>query len=73
MRCRYRYVTADGERSEWADVEPIPAPGGTLVYLKGVRSATDQVEVEVLNQDGPIMFSAATPQWLSIALEDLGG
>ena len=50
MRCRYRYVTADGERSEWADVEPIPAPGGTLVYLKGVRSATDQVEVEVLNQ-----------------------
>jgi hypothetical protein len=73
MRCRYRYVTAEGERSEWADVEPIPAPGGTLVYLKGVRSDTDQIEVEVLNQDRPIMFSAATPQWLSIALEDLGG
>ncbi len=73
MRCRYRYVSADGERSAWADVEPIPAPGGTLVYLKGVRGDADQVEVEVLEGDRPIMYSAATPQWLSITLEELGG
>jgi hypothetical protein len=73
MRCRYRYVLGDGERSVWADAEPILAPGGTLVYLKGVRSATDQVEVEVLEGDRRIMYSGATPQWLSIVLKDLGG
>jgi hypothetical protein len=61
LRCRYRYVSADGQRSAWADVEPIPAPGGTLVYLKGVRSDTDQVEVEVLEGDRLIMYSLATP------------
>ncbi len=46
--------------------------GGTLLYLKGVRSDTDQVEVEVLEGNRPIMYSEATPQWLSIALQDLG-
>ena len=73
MQCRYRYVSADGERRPWADGEPRLAAGGTLLYLKGVRSATDQVEVEVLEGDRPIMYSAATPQWVSIALEEQGG
>lgn len=73
MRCRYRYVSAEGERSVWSDADPILAPGGTLLYLKSVRSVADQVEVEVLEGDHPIMYSAATPQWMSIVLEDLGG
>jgi hypothetical protein len=71
IRCRYRYVTSNGDRSEWFDVEPVRQPGGTLLYLRGVRSDTDQVEVEVLERERPIMYSEATPQWLSIALEDL--
>jgi hypothetical protein len=73
MRCRYRFVTPDGERTEWVDAEPIAAPGGTLLYLKGVRSETDQVEVEVLENGNPLLYSEATPQWLSIALENFGG
>ena len=73
MLCRYRYVSEDGEPNAWVDAEPIPGPGGTFVYLKGVRSTKDQVEVEVLEGDRPIMYSPATPQWLSIALEELGG
>lgn len=73
MRCRYRFVSPEGDRTEWVDAEPIAAPGGTLLYLKGVRSDTDQVEVEVLENGSPLLYSEATPQWLSIALESFGG
>ncbi len=73
MRCQYRFVNQNGDRTEWLEAEPRLAAGGTLIYLRGVRSDTDQVEVEVLEDGNPRLASEATPQWLSIALEDLGG
>lgn len=73
MTCQYRFVTPEGDRSDWIEAEPIPQPGGTLLYLKGVRSDQDRVEVEVLEGRQRRLFSEATPQYLSIALEELGG
>lgn len=73
MRCRYRFVTPEGDRTAWVEAEPIPAPGGTLLYLKAVRNDKDQVEVEVLEGDRPMLYSEATPQWFSISLENFGG
>ena len=73
MRCRYRFVSPRGERSQWIEAEPIPRPGGTLLYLKGVPSEEDQVEVEILDGEHRLLYSEATPQWLSISLEELGG
>ena len=73
LRCQYRFVNQDGDRTDWLDVEPRLAAGGTVIYLRGIRTDTDQVEVEVLESGRPRFASEATPQWLSIALEDLGG
>lgn len=73
MKCRYRFVTGDGDRTEWKETDPITGPGGTLLYLKGVRSDQDQVEVEILEGDTRRHVSNATPQWLAIELEELGG
>lgn len=73
MKCRYRFVTEAGDRTEWNEAEPITGPGGTLLYLKGVPSDQDQVEVEILEGDTRKLYSDATPQWVSIELEALGG
>lgn len=73
IRCRYRFVTPEGDRTDWVDAEVTLFAGGTLVYLKGVRSEADQVEVEVVEGDQTTLYSEATPQWLSIALQSIGG
>ena len=52
-------------------VTRLVACGNARIERTIARDGADQVEVEVLNQERPIMFSAATPQWLSIALEDV--
>jgi len=73
MKCRYRFVTPNGDRTEWFEAEPIQDTGGTLLHLKSVRNDSDQVEVEVLRNGQPTLISDATPQYLSIALERIGG
>ncbi|HWY88436.1 MAG TPA: toll/interleukin-1 receptor domain-containing protein [Gemmataceae bacterium] len=65
LKCRHRFCTS-GKYTDWKEVEPVPEPGGTFVFLEGVQD-DHTVQLEVADRT-VTWASPATPQWVEITL-----
>lgn len=69
FRCRYRFVV-EGRYTDWRDVTPVLEPGGTFVYVEGVR---DEYMIQLMVEDKrSTWLSPATSQWMQIRLAQRG-
>ena len=69
IKCRYRFVV-EGRYTEWRDIPPVMEPGGTFVYLEGVR---DEYMIQLMAEDQRSTWvSPATSQWMQIRLARRG-
>lgn len=65
FKCKYRFFVND-ESSNWRDAVPVKEPGGTFVYVKGVR---DEHTIQILVENQQKKWSSpATSQWMQIQL-----
>lgn len=69
LKCRYRFVSPQGDRTEWTVCEPVPQPSGTILYVSGVRGDEHYIEVEVTRGDSMEWWSPATAQLISVDLK----
>lgn len=69
LRCRYRFIDYNGNRGDWVEAEPVLQASGTLLYLKGIRDDNTLIEVEILQDQHPRWWSAATSQFISVEMQ----
>ena len=69
IKCRYRFQI-EGKFTDWKDSNPVPEPGGTFIYLEGVRD-DHTIQIEVDEQKAKWQ-SIASPQWVQIQLSRKG-
>jgi hypothetical protein len=69
IKCRYRFQI-EGRYTEWKESNPVPEPGGTFIYLEGVRD-DHTIQIEVDEQKSK-WLSVASPQWVQIQLSRRG-
>jgi hypothetical protein len=67
--CRYRFVSPEGERTEWKEAEPVPQPSGAILYVSGVRGDDHFIEVEIARGDSMEWWSPATAQLITVDLK----
>lgn len=72
LTCRYRFVSPDGDRTDWKVTEPVPQPNGALLYVSGLRGDDYFIEVEVTRGDSMEWWSPATAQLISVDLRPKG-
>ena len=65
-KCRHRFVV-EGKFTEWKEVSVVPEPGGTFVYLDGVRD--DHMIQLSVEADNGRWVSPAASQWMQIQLK----
>ena len=65
-KCRHRFVV-EGKFSEWKEVSVVPEPGGTFVYLEGVRD--DHMIQLAVEAENTKWVSPAASQWMQIQLK----
>jgi hypothetical protein len=70
--CRYRFVSPEGDRTDWKVAEPVPQPSGAILYVSGVRGDDYFIEVEVARGDSMEWWSPATAQLISVELKPKG-
>ena len=70
IKCRHRYYIG-GTYTDWVEVNPVPEPGGTFVYLNGV-SDDHTIQLEVEEEQQTRWMSVASPQWVPIELSRRG-
>ncbi|HXB17106.1 MAG TPA: hypothetical protein VNV44_15330 [Solirubrobacteraceae bacterium] len=68
LKCQYRLTNRQGVRTEWRETRPVTQPGGTIVYVTGVRGEDDFIEIEVRKGDHQKWLSLATAQLISVEL-----
>lgn len=68
--CRYRF-TINGQFTPWQEAILVPEPGGTFLYLNGVR---DDYLIQVQVGDGVSNWETpATGQYVTVELQQEGG
>jgi hypothetical protein len=67
--CRYRFVSPEGNRTNWKVSDPVPQPSGTILYVNGLRGDDHYIEVEVLRGDSMEWWSPATAQLIDVELK----
>ncbi len=73
LKCRYRFVSRQGWRTDWKDSpDPIVQGNGTIVYVEGARLEHVYVEVEIIRGNTAEWYSEATPQLIRVALHRRG-
>jgi hypothetical protein len=72
LSCRYRFISRS-QQSDWVKAEPVPGPGGTVLWLKGVPDQDAQIQVEILCNGKLAWWSDPTPQSIHIELKNQPG
>jgi hypothetical protein len=67
LKCRYRF-SREGVPGPWVEIEPVPQPSGTLLYLKGIQGDDSLIEVEILKGGSPRWRSPATSQFITVEM-----
>ncbi len=68
IQCRYRF-RRDGRPTDWLDGHPYPEAGGVTLYVNGVVSLRDLIEIEIRRDGNRAWWSEATPQYIPVQLE----
>jgi hypothetical protein len=69
IQCRHR-LNLQGRYTDWTPVEPVPEPGGAVVFIEGVRDE-HTIQLEVRETNGT-WLSEVTPQLVQIQLTRRG-
>lgn len=74
LKCRYRFVSRIGEKTDWRDTpDPITQPGGAVIYVNGVHGDDQFIELEIVKGDTMEWYSPATAQMISVELRPRNG
>jgi len=65
VKCQYRFFH-EGDYTDWKEAKVAEAPGGTLIYIKGVKPNCS-VQVTMSNQQ-TVWQSKVEPQWVRVFL-----
>jgi len=69
VKCQYRFFR-NGEYTDWRTARVVEAPGGTLIYVKGMKPG-HSVQV-TLNGQQAVWRSIVAPQWVQVHLKQQG-